>query len=491
MIDFQNIDERNKIKSAVAAREIDVIQVALDNKQFALKSYPTKAVDIDKHEIGFVITQDSVDRDGERILPSAFKKDFDYYLDNPVVLYNHNMSNPAVGQMVNHKIGDEDIQMRVKFAVDENPMAAMLWKLYSADPPYMRMTSAGFIPIEATDKSDMKLEGQKNMTYTRVEMIELSFVNIGANRYATSMLAKGIQDDPVLKSVYEQAVEEPIALPVLQSIESDENTTLQMNVGDDENPIFVSVSTPGKKEVIMAKDNDQKPTEATPCPKCAAESEKKGAATSTKRIVVLKKGMTLADTLNAAIGDDDDRSDIIESLANEADIEASTVNQILSGEIDCPPMERLEGFARALDISLETLTDAAMEDGCEYEMGDENSEKSLNRLKTKEMGTEDDASKQKYYDSYLNSMRPAGSIEEIKSEIYNALDDYLAKNLPDVERWEYLDYELIGTYPDEGHVLVYCWNTKSTYQIDYTEEAGMIELSNMVKGRLSFQPDMA
>ena len=37
----------------------------------------------------------------------------------------------------------------------------------------------------------------------------------------------------------------------------------------------------------------------------------------------------LAETLNAAIGDDDDRTDIIESMASAAGIEASTVNQIL------------------------------------------------------------------------------------------------------------------------------------------------------------------
>ena len=56
------------------------------------------------------------------------------------------------------------------------------------------------------------------MTYTRVEMIELSFVNVAANRYAMSMVPKSISDDPVLKSVYEQAVEEPIVIPVEHSI---------------------------------------------------------------------------------------------------------------------------------------------------------------------------------------------------------------------------------------------------------------------------------
>ena len=252
-----DIHARNIIKSAVAARDLDGIQIAIDNKHFALKSYPAKAVETDKNEIGFVITRDSVDRDGERILPSAFKKDFGYYLDNPVVLYNHRLGEPAVGQMVKHNITDKDISMWIKFAVDENPMAAMLYKLYSADPPFMRMTSAGFIPIEATNDEDMKLDGQKNMTFTRIEMIELSLVNIGANRYAMSMVPKSISDDPVLKSVYEQAVEEPIVIPVEHSIGESEvepaSKTLHVNISDDDQPILVSISTPHPRRKLWTK----------------------------------------------------------------------------------------------------------------------------------------------------------------------------------------------------------------------------------------------
>ena len=283
-----DIHERNIIKSAVAARDLDGIQIAIDNKHFALKSYPAKAVETDKNEIGFVITRDSVDRDGERILPSAFKKDFGYYLDNPVVLYNHRLGEPAVGQMVKHNITDTDISMRIKFAVDENPMAAMLYKLYSADPPFMRMCSVGFIPIEATNDEDMKLDGQKNMTFTRVEMIELSLVNIGANRYAMSMVPKSISDDPVLKSVYEQAVEEPIVIPVEHSIGESEvepaSKTLHVNISDDDQPILVSISTPPPKEKAMDKDDEDRATDAPepehtpPCPACAAKAKEDDAA---------------------------------------------------------------------------------------------------------------------------------------------------------------------------------------------------------------------
>ena len=268
MIDFNDLDERNRIKSVVAARDIEGIQVAIDNNDFALKSYPTKAVEKDKYQIGFVITRDSVDRDGERILPKAFEEDLGYFLDNPVVLHNHNMREPAVGQVVNHKITDEEIKMWVKFAYDENPMAAMLWKLYSADPPYMRMNSAGFITLEATNDEKMKLPGQKNMTYTRVEMIELSLVAIGANRHATAMIPKDIRDDSTLKKYYEKAVEETPEIPgVVQPFEPDilkADKSVCLNIGDADNPVYVSLSTSSEKEEFMDKTKEKTTKDPSP-----------------------------------------------------------------------------------------------------------------------------------------------------------------------------------------------------------------------------------
>ena len=468
MIDFQDINERNRIKSVVAAREMEGIQIAIDNKDFVLKSYPTKAVDADKHEIGFVITRDSVDRDGERILPSAFKKDFDYFLDNPVVLYNHNMREPAVGQMVKHKITDEEIQMWVKFAVDENPMAAMLWKLYSADPPYMRMTSPGFIPLEASNDEKMKLEGQKNLTYTRVEMIELSLANIGANRHATSMLPKDIRNDSVLKSAYEQAVEEtPIFGFEPDVLKSDKS--MHVNIGDADNPIIVSLSTSSEMEEFMPNENEKEKT-----------TEKR------KGVVFIDSSMTLSDTLNAIIGDDDDREEVINSIATQAGIEIKSVKEILDGTLQSPETEVIEGIAKALAVDTEILTKAAVTDDTE---GDEpeSSNDETETVKTKEMAAESENIKQKYY-GVLESMRPSGSLEERRSKIYKELDSYLFKNIPDIDRWDYLDYDIVGTYLDNVVICVYNRDFKAAYQINYTLDGAMVTLGDMTEVKLGFEP---
>ena len=463
MIDFQDINERNRIKSVVAAREIEGIQIAIDNKDFVLKSYPTKAVDADKHEIGFVITRDSVDRDGERILPSAFKKDFDYFLDNPVVLYNHNMREPAVGQMVKHKITDEEIQMWVKFAVDENPMAAMLWKLYSADPPYMRMTSPGFIPLEASNDEKMKLEGQKNLTYTRVEMIELSLANIGANRHATSMLPKDIRNDSVLKSAYEQAVEETPIFGFEPDVRKSDKS-MHVNIGDADNPIIVSLSTSSEMEEFMPNENEKEKT-----------TEKR------KGVVFIDSSMTLSDILNAIIGDGDDREEVINSIATQAGIEIKSVKAILDGTLQSPAAEVIEGVAKALDVDTEILTKAAADDETETPEAE--------TVKTKALVAEAENLKQKYY-GYMESMRPTGSFEEVKSKIYRELENYLFKNVPDIEIYDWMDFEIVGSYPQDSNIVVCVFNRefKAAYQINYSTDGDKVMLGEMTEVRLGFEP---
>lgn len=83
------------------------------------------------------------------------------------------------------------------------------------------------------------------------------------------------------------------------------------------------------------------------------------------------KGENLGAFLNAEIDkkvtDDKSRADIIDDMAEEAGISTSTVSQILSGKIICPPVDRLEGFARALDISASSIISSAESDGCDYE----------------------------------------------------------------------------------------------------------------------------
>jgi ATP-dependent protease ClpP protease subunit/transcriptional regulator with XRE-family HTH domain len=86
----------------------------------------------------------------------------------------------------------------------------------------------------------------------------------------------------------------------------------------------------------------------------------------------VQNGSSLAAALQAKIdtllAEDEEatQADIVEAMADAAGIDSGTVNQILRGDINCPPLERLEGFASALSMSMDEIMSAAESDGCNY-----------------------------------------------------------------------------------------------------------------------------
>ncbi len=66
----------------------------------------------------------------------------------------------------------------------------------------------------------------------------------------------------------------------------------------------------------------------------------------------------LNDAIDARAKTPEARSAIISRMARAAGIEPGTVQQILRGEIETPPDERLRGFARVLDLSFDSLAGA-------------------------------------------------------------------------------------------------------------------------------------
>ena len=198
-------EDRNLVKSIVPAANPQEIQEAMDSGIFKRKNRKAEEIVDGNYTMLFTASADTLDRDSERVLPNSFQKDMEYYNENPVVLYGHDYQMPAVGKCVESGLSGNSFKMKVQFAVEENPMAAVLWGLYSKR--FMRMVSVGFIPIQWTDDKDMKFEGQEGLTFIRNELIELSFVNIGSNRHALSELPVEIKGDPVLRDAYSNMIE--------------------------------------------------------------------------------------------------------------------------------------------------------------------------------------------------------------------------------------------------------------------------------------------
>jgi len=91
-----------------------------------------------------------------------------------------------------------------------------------------------------------------------------------------------------------------------------------------------------------------------------------------------KRGQTLGNLLQD-LRDENELTN--EDLGRAAGIDASTVSGIMAGEIDCPPLDRLRGFAEALGVNLGRLRNAAEQDGCSYGDDEENSLAILKELR--------------------------------------------------------------------------------------------------------------
>lgn len=80
-------------------------------------------------------------------------------------------------------------------------------------------------------------------------------------------------------------------------------------------------------------------------------------------------GGAIAEAIAARAGAEEmDLEDVRAEAGEAAGIDASTVAQIEAGEIDCPPLDRLEGFAGLSWMpALSTLRSAFQNDGCSYD----------------------------------------------------------------------------------------------------------------------------
>lgn len=77
------------------------------------------------------------------------------------------------------------------------------------------------------------------------------------------------------------------------------------------------------------------------------------------------------DKLNNLIKKKADKSnkstaDIRRDMGEKAGIDKDTVDNIITRGIKCPPIERLKGFAQALDVSEDTIINLFKDDGCNY-----------------------------------------------------------------------------------------------------------------------------
>ena len=143
-----------------------------------------KSIDEAKRQIEAVVSDASLDRYDEVILPEAFRELLDVYLKNPIVIsaHQHRLEtghSSVVGQTVKAWIDKDGLHVIIWFA--ETELGNEFWYLYKNK--FQRAFSVGFVPLEWEDKT---VEGKTVRTFTKVELLEISCVPVPANRNALS-----------------------------------------------------------------------------------------------------------------------------------------------------------------------------------------------------------------------------------------------------------------------------------------------------------------
>jgi len=166
-------------------------------------SRPMESVEPGERAVVRYISTRDVDRDSEILDPAGAV--MDEYLKNPVVLWNHNYSEPPHAKAAWVRSDEQGLQSKTVYA--ETPRAEELWQLVSAG--YLNAASVGFVPLEYVvnggpgwtetvkrlgRKWDMAPESFEvvNAIYNKWLLLEYSDVPIPANPQALIQRAKSL-----------------------------------------------------------------------------------------------------------------------------------------------------------------------------------------------------------------------------------------------------------------------------------------------------------
>lgn len=131
----------------------------------------------------FVVSTPEVDRYGTIIVPAGI--DYTAYLNNPIVLAQHDSDKWPIGRCLGFAMNGENLEATIQIeCITEE--GRKLNKLINAG--FVKAVSVGIIPVEYEEQT---IDGQKVTVYTKSELVEFSVVSVPANRQA--LLKKSIK----------------------------------------------------------------------------------------------------------------------------------------------------------------------------------------------------------------------------------------------------------------------------------------------------------
>lgn len=250
----------------------------------------------------FVVSTPEVDRYGTIIVPSGI--DYTAYLNNPIVLAQHDSDDWPIGKCLGFMMNGENLEATLQFhRITEE--ACEVADLVAAG--YVRAVSVGIIPIESEEQT---IDGKTVTVYTKSELVEFSVVSIPANREALIKKSIKLKLETIfnkLKKVYRMLTPEQTQaitdnfLPILQDAAL---TYLrdELGIAEEEAAAAAEAGTMAAAEAMLLVLNgnapEVAPTEAEePAVEVAPE-----VATASVQAPVQRVGKKIAASTQAQIG---------------------------------------------------------------------------------------------------------------------------------------------------------------------------------------------
>lgn len=150
-----------------------------------------KAVEEESRTITMCGSTEAVDRTGDIIKMSGV--DLVNYQKNPVILFNHDYDK-IIGKALEVKVVDSKLIFKIEFA--DTKLGNEIY--YLLKNGYMNASSIGFIGKE--------YEGNEHggLTFTKIELLELSIVSVPCNPTALVQLRKDFTSKKISKAMFEE-----------------------------------------------------------------------------------------------------------------------------------------------------------------------------------------------------------------------------------------------------------------------------------------------
>jgi HK97 family phage prohead protease len=180
-----------------------------------------RSINTEDKTVEATVSDETIDRYGEVILATSWKKRLQNYLKHGPLLSSHNYGKLTnqIGQVETLKVKDGALVAKFKyFAGEGNEEADWAWKLVSKFG--VGAYSVGFIPFDWETQEyteDVKKGKKPSRVYKDVELVEISQVTVPANPSALQRSLEDPEVDDATKEFYKRTMDD-----IVQKMDAEE-----------------------------------------------------------------------------------------------------------------------------------------------------------------------------------------------------------------------------------------------------------------------------